>query len=164
MKVAGQIILSLFIIIVFLVLLGMNIFTILFGLGIYWGKTTDRGFGLRSFPRVTIGGWRAPMWSIVFTLYGLAALVCLLYLWPQARPVFVGLVILAVLAAVVAVVLILAYFAIKDGCRAVGRWDGVRLFLEYLKARKRRVCPLITFVKPDSLVSAEHRSTLHTPS
>jgi len=120
-----------------------NIVTILSGSGMLWPSEDTKADILRPFPNVKIGTRRVAMSTIVRSLWGLALLAVLGCIWPQKTSVgimWVGGVVLAF------VVLVLFIAAILDGFRRIGRWDGYRLFKEYLKAKKQGgFCPLVTF-------------------
>ena len=134
-----------------------NAFTILSGTGVLfvWEEKNEKGelvSMLWKFPDLSVGGRHVQPSAIVLPSYVLLIIAAIVYMSPYATMTYAGYA-LAVIAALALLLVIGA--AVVDGYKKLGRWEGWKLFMAYLKAKKQGVCPVITFDEPDHSATAE---------
>ncbi|MBI3335158.1 MAG: hypothetical protein HY001_01495 [Candidatus Portnoybacteria bacterium] len=147
-------IIALFVVMGGLVFVLPNIATILVGYGTLAMSGGQEMYRHRPFPRISVRGRTIPMWAIVSPTWLLVALVMLVAFFPSqtgTAGIYAAYGIGGVTVGVLALYALYLFIAtIVSACR---QWEGLDVAKEYIQAKKRRLCPVITFDE------SEHQSS-----
>ena len=123
-----------------------NVATVLVGYGTLAMVEGSEMYRLHPFPGISVRGRTIPTWTIVSPTWLLVAITTLVAFFPsQMRTVgiYAAYGVGSVTAGVLALyVLHLIIATIVSACH---QWEGWDVAKEYAKAKKQRMCPVITF-------------------
>ena len=119
---------------------------ILVGYGMLLPSKDDGRSRCRAFPGISVRERVIPMWAIVSSTWLLIALTTLRWFFPShMRTVGISAAYGVGGMAVGVLTLYVLYFIIAMLVSACRRWEGWDVAKEYLKGKKQRLCPVITF-------------------